>query len=85
MNPSNPLQTEPEIVNDCYYAASAVSPNAHHQSTEAPLFSIDHIAKPLPNAAQTFEDEHFKDPKSQKQYLDYLTQVWQREIRLFAR
>jgi hypothetical protein len=31
MNPSNPLQTQPEIGNDYYNAASAVSPNAHHQ------------------------------------------------------
>jgi hypothetical protein len=31
MNPSNPLQTQPEIGNDSYNAASAVSPNAHHQ------------------------------------------------------
>jgi hypothetical protein len=31
MNPSNPLQTQPEIGNGCYNAASAVSPNAHHQ------------------------------------------------------
>ena len=53
MNPSNPLQTESEIGNDYYNAASAVSPNAHHQDTEAHLFSIDRIAKPLPNAAQT--------------------------------
>jgi hypothetical protein len=30
MNPSNPLQTQPEIRNDYYNAASAVSPNAHH-------------------------------------------------------
>jgi hypothetical protein len=30
MNPSNPLQTEPEIVY-YYNEASAVSPNAHHQ------------------------------------------------------
>jgi hypothetical protein len=51
MNPSNPLQTEPEIGNDYYYAVSAVSPNAHHQDTEASLFTIDRVAKPLPNAA----------------------------------
>jgi hypothetical protein len=31
MNPNNPLQTQPEIGNNYYYAASAVSPNAHHQ------------------------------------------------------
>jgi hypothetical protein len=43
MDPSNPLQTDPEIGNDYYYAASAVSPNTHHQDTEAPLFTIDHI------------------------------------------
>ncbi len=31
MNPSNPLQTQPEIGNDYYNAASGVSPNAHYQ------------------------------------------------------
>jgi hypothetical protein len=85
MNPSNPLQTEPEIGNDYYYAASVVSLNAHYQYTETPLFSIDHVAKPLPNAAQTLEDQHFEEPESQEPYLDCLTQVWHREIHLFAR
>jgi hypothetical protein len=31
VNPSNPLQTQPEIGNYYYYAAFEVSPNAHHQ------------------------------------------------------
>jgi hypothetical protein len=30
IHPNNPLQTEPEIGKDYYYAASADSPNAHH-------------------------------------------------------
>jgi hypothetical protein len=85
MNSSNPLQPEPEIGIDYYYAASAVSPNAHHQYTEASLFSIDRIAEPLPNAAQTLEDQHFEEPESQESYLDCLTQVWHRQINLFAR
>jgi hypothetical protein len=38
MNPSNPLQTQPEIGNDCYYAAFAVSPNAHHPKAK---FNLD--------------------------------------------
>jgi hypothetical protein len=84
MNPSNPLQTEPDIANDYYYAAFAVSPNAHHQYTEAPLFSIDCIAKSLPNAAQALEDQHCEEQESQQPYLDCLTQAWHREIRLFA-
>jgi hypothetical protein len=50
MNTSNPLQTQPEIGNDYYYAACAFSPNAHKQKKTS-LFSIDRIAKPLPNAA----------------------------------
>jgi hypothetical protein len=85
MNPSNPLQTEPETGNDYYYAASAVSPNAHHQYTEAPLFSIDCVAEPLPNAAQTLQDQHCEEPESQQPCLDCLTQAWYREIGLFAR
>ncbi len=85
MNPSNPLQTEPEIGNDYYHAASAVTQNANHQYTEAPLFSINRVAKPLPNAAQTLEDHHFEEPESQEPYLDCLTQVWHRQIHLFAR
>jgi hypothetical protein len=64
MNPSNPLQTEPEIGDDYYHAASAVSPNAHHQDTGARLFTIACIAKPLSNAAQTLEDKHFEEPQS---------------------
>ena len=59
MNPSNSLQTEPEIRNDYYHAASAVSPNAHHQNTGACLFTIACIAKPLSSATQTLEDNHF--------------------------
>jgi hypothetical protein len=85
MNPSNPLHTEPEIGTDYYYAASAVSPNAYHQDAEAPLFTIDHIAEPLPNAAQTLEDQLFEEPESQQTYLDCLTQGWHSKICLFAR
>ena len=85
MNPSNPLQTEQEIRNDYYNAASAVSLNAHHQDKKAPLFSIDHVAEPLPNAAQTLEDQHCEEPESQQPCLDCLTQAWYREIGLFAR
>jgi hypothetical protein len=47
----NPLLTQPEIGYDYYNAASAVSPNAHHQDKKSSLFSIDCIAKPVPNAA----------------------------------
>jgi hypothetical protein len=60
MNPSNPLQSEePGLGNDSFYAASAVSPNANHQDETSSLFTIDRIAKPPPNAAQTLEDPHF--------------------------
>jgi hypothetical protein len=58
INPSKPLQTQPEIGNDYYNAASAVSPKAHHQEKKSLLCSIDHIAKPVPNAAQTLEGQH---------------------------
>jgi hypothetical protein len=33
------------------------------------LFTIDRIAKPLPNAAQTLEDPHFEEPESQQPFL----------------
>jgi hypothetical protein len=85
MNPNNPLQPQLEIGNDYYNAASAVSPNAHHQDKKSSLFTIDRVAKPLPNAAQTLEDQHFEEPESHQLYLDCLTQVWHRETRLFAR
>ncbi len=86
MNSSNPLQTEESgIGNDSFYAASAVSPNAKHQDKTSSLLTIERIAEPLPNAAQTLEDPHVEDPESQQQYLDCLTQVWHREIRLFSR
>jgi hypothetical protein len=76
MNPSNPLQIEEQgIGNDSFYAASAVSPNANHQDKTSSLFTIDCIAKPVPNAAQTLEDPHVEDPVSQQQYLDCITQI----------
>jgi hypothetical protein len=65
MTPSIPLQKQPEIGNDYYYAASAVSPNAHQQDIKSSLFSIDRVAEPLPYAAQTFKDQHFEDQESQ--------------------
>jgi hypothetical protein len=86
MNPSNPLQTEePGIGNDSFHAVSAVSPNANHQDKTSSLFTIDRVAKPIPNAAQTLEDQNFEDPESQQQNLDCITQVWYREIFLPAR
>ncbi len=67
MNSSNPLQTEESgIGNDIYFAASAVSPNANHQVQRVPLLTVDHSAEPVPNAAQTLEDEQFVDPESQQ-------------------
>jgi hypothetical protein len=86
MNPSNPLQSEePGIGNDSFYAASAVSPNANHQDKTSSLFTIDHVAKPLPNAAQTLEDSHFEEPESQQPFFDCITQVWHQHIPLYAR
>jgi hypothetical protein len=70
MTPSNPLQSEESgIGNDSFYAASAVSPNAIYQDETSFLFTIDCIAKPLPNAAQTLEDPHFEEPESQQPFL----------------
>jgi hypothetical protein len=85
MNSSNTLQTEEsEIGNDIYYAASAVSPNSNHQVQRVPLFTVDCTAKPVPNAAQTLEDQQFEDPESQQQFIQCLTPVWHRDIRVFA-
>ncbi len=54
MNSSNSLQTEVSgIGNDINYAAYAVSPNANHQVQRVPLFTVDDIAEPVPNVAQT--------------------------------
>jgi hypothetical protein len=86
MNSSNPLQTERSgIGNDIYYAASAVSPNSNHQVQRVPLFTVDRTAKPVPNAAQTLEDQQFEDPESQKLFLQCFTLVWHRDIHVFAR
>ncbi len=85
MNSSNPLQTEESgIGNDIYFAASAVSPNSNHQVQRVPLFTVDHTAEPVPNAAQTLEDQQFEDPESQELFLLCLTPVWHRDIRVFA-
>ncbi len=86
MNPSNPLQSEePGIGDDSFYAASAVNPNANHQDKTSSLFTIDRIAEPLPNAAQTLEDPHFEEPESQQPFFDCITQAWHQHICLYAR
>ncbi len=86
MNLSNPLQTEESgIGNDIYYAASAVIPNANHQVQRVLLFTVDHIAKPVPNTAPTLQDYQFEDQESQEQFLQCLTPVWHRDIRVFTR
>ncbi len=85
MNSRNPLQTEEsEIGNDIYYAASAVSPNANLSVQRVPLFTVDRTAKPVPNAAQTLEDQQFEDPESQELFLQCLTPIWHRDIRVLA-
>jgi hypothetical protein len=85
MNSSNPLQTEESgIGNDIYYAASAVSPNANHQGQKVPLFTIDRTAKPVPNAAQTLENQQFEDPESEQLFLQCLTPVWHKDTHVFA-
>jgi hypothetical protein len=86
MNPSSPLQSEePGIENDSFCAASAVSPNANHQDKASSLFTIDRVAKPLPNAAQTLDDPHFEVPESQQPFFDCMTQVWHQHICLYDR
>jgi hypothetical protein len=86
MNSINPFQTEESgIGNDIYYAASAVSPNSNHQVHRVPFFTVDCTAKPVPNAAQILEDEQFEDPESQELFLQCLTPIWHRDIRVFAR
>ncbi len=86
MKSSNPLHTEESgIGNDIYYAALAVSPNANHQVQRVPLLTVYRTAEPVPNAAQTLEDQQFEDPESQHQFIQCLTPVWHRDIRVFAR
>ncbi len=86
MNSNNPLQTEESgIGNDIYYAASAVSPNSNHQQVpRGPLFTVDRTAKPVIKAAQTLEDQQFEDPESKQLFLQCLTPVWHRDIRVLA-
>ena len=84
MNPSNPLQSEePGIGNDSFYAASAVSPNANHQDKTSSLFTIDRVAKPLPNAAQTLEDPHFEEPENQQPFFDCILHRFGTNIYVF--
>jgi hypothetical protein len=49
------------------------------------LFNVDHIAKPVPNTAQTLQDQQFEDQESQELFLQCLTPFWHRDIRVFAR
>ncbi len=86
MNPSNLLQIkESGIGNDIYYAASAVSPNANHQVQRVPVFTVDRIAEPVPNSAQTLQDQQVEDPESQELFVQCLTPIWHRDIHVFAR
>jgi hypothetical protein len=85
MKSSNPLQTESGIGNYIHYVASAVSPNANLQVQRVPLFTVDRTAKPVPNAAQTLEDQQFEDPESQQQFIQCLTPIWHRDKRVFSR
>jgi hypothetical protein len=86
MNSSDPLQIEESgIENDIYYAYSAVSPNSNHQVQRVPLFTVDRTAEPVPNAAQTLKDQQVEDPESQELFLQCLTPIWNRYIRVFAR
>ena len=73
MNPSKPLQTEPEIGNDYYYAASAVSPNTHHQDRKI-------ICSPLTTLPNHYLILHkhwkiniLRRQKANKPFLDCLT------------
>ncbi len=85
MNSSDPLQTEESgIGNDIYYAASAVSPNANHQVPRVLLFTVDRTAKPVPNAAQTLEDQQFEDPESQELFLECLQPFLAQRLRVYA-
>jgi hypothetical protein len=59
--------------------------NANHQDKTSSLVTIDRIAKPLPNAAQTLENPHFKETESQQPFFDCITQVWHQHICLYAR
>ncbi len=49
------------------------------------MFSIDRISEPVPNAAQTLEDQHFEDPESHQPFFDCSTLVWHQHICLYAR
>ncbi len=84
MNSRSQLQTEESgIGNDIYYAASAVSQNPNHELQRVPLFTVDHIAEPVPNAAQRLEDQQFEDPYKQEQFVQCLTPVWHRDLCVF--
>jgi hypothetical protein len=85
MNSSDPLQTEESgIGNDIYYAASAVGPKYNHQVQRVLLFTVDRTAEPVPNAAQTLENQQFEDPENQELFLQCLTPIWHRVICVFA-
>jgi hypothetical protein len=85
MNQIGPFQKEPESRVVFHHAAAAVSPNTHHQGSEASLFTIDHDGKPPPNPAQTLEEQDCKKLASQQPSLDLIAPRWHRDIHLFAR
>ncbi len=48
------------------------------------MFTVDHIAEPVPNAAQRFKDQESEDPDKQDLSLQCLTPIWHRDIHVFA-
>ncbi len=49
------------------------------------MFTVDHIAKPVPNAAQILQNQQFEDQESQELFLQCLIPVWHRDIRFSRR
>ncbi len=74
MNPSNPSPKEPEPVTAYQYAVATASPNAQHQGSKSPLYSIDYTGDPPPpNAAQVLQELHCEELASQQPSLDCIT------------
>jgi hypothetical protein len=70
--PSDPSPKDPESETAYQYAATAVSPNAKYQGSEAPLYSIDYTGKPPSNPAQSLQELHCEELASQQPFLDFI-------------
>jgi hypothetical protein len=67
--PANPSRKDPDSQTAHQHAAAAISPNAQHHSSEAPLFVIDHTGVAPPTKAQSLQEQNLENKKTVNYFL----------------